>query len=242
MEMKILKSSLLILVALAAGCAKRADNAAEARADYSRSLSDSIAVIETQVDSCENQITELRDQVNGWLPDFTTVTNPREAGSYIILTSARKLYPLTGTGLVARINDSGQFELIAALASKPFDRISVNGPSVTASSETVPNDQALNYRTPALTTVLFSGERADSIGMLIADNELNPITVTYYQGGAVGSWKIPAENAKMISYTYLLYDTQRRLGKAERRLPMLREKINLLRAHRDKRAEQDSAR
>lgn len=226
------------LIALGS-CVQRRDNAEQARADYDRSLSDSIAIIEQEIDSCNSQIGTLRDQINGWMRDFTTVSNPREAGSYMIRSSWRDRYPLTSTGLVARINDNNQFELVAALSARAFDRITVESQSVSASTDVVPNDQALNYRTPSLTTVMFTGAAADSVGNLIADNQLNPITVIYRGSTPVRSWMLPTDNAQMIAYTYLLYKSTRELNRIERRVPMLHEKINLLRLHKDKNAPVD---
>lgn len=225
---------------LTGGCVARNDDGGKARADYGRSLGDSIAALQSQIDSCNSQMDTLRDRIGGWLPDFTTVANPREAGSYIILTSCKDRYPLNGTGLVARINDSGQFELVAALSGGVFDQISVTGAAGSASSAVVPNDQALNYRTASMTTVSFTGAQADSIGSLIAGNEHEPLTVTYIQGKPVRSWRLDGDNAAMISYTYMLYSSQRDLNRLERRVPMLHEKINLLRAHRDRQTESDS--
>lgn len=241
-----MKSYGLILLAagmsLMGSCVSRTNEGEKARADYDRALSDSIEIIRQEIDSCNAQITLLRNNINGRLDSFTTVSEPREAGSYMILSSYRNRYPLSSTGLVARINDNGQFELIAALSGKPFDRITVQGPADTATSAVVPNDQALNYRTASLTTVLFTGATADSIGQVIADNELNPLTLTYLQSAPVQSWTIPADNAKMIAYTYLFYKDTRELSRLERRVPMLHEKINLLRLHKDKGGmSQDSA-
>lgn len=235
--MKTIKYLNLATVALMflSACVSRTNDGEKARADYAQSLEDSIKIVKAEIDSCDQQIQIKREQISEWMRDFTTVANPREAGSYMILTSFKNHYPLSSTCLAARINDNNQFELIGALAGKAFDNIVVQGPSVSAASAVVPNDQALNYRTPALTTVLFTGEKADSIGELIADNELNPLTVTFMQGSsAVQSWKISAENAKVISYTYLLFKETRELNRLERRVPMLNEKINLLRLHKDK--------
>lgn len=223
-------SALLML----AGCVAKSNDGEKARADYAASLSDSIAAVQSEIDSCDSRISVLRDDVADRMADFTTVSNPREAGSYTILTSYKDKYPLRSTGLVARINDNGQFELIAALAGQPFDCIEVQAPEVTVSSATVPNDQALNYRTAALTTVLFTGPEADSIGEMISENELNPLTVVYMQGRPVKSVKLSDGEAKMISYTYMLYKRRQDLAHLERKVPMLHEKINLLRLHRDK--------
>lgn len=223
-----------VFIALLSSCGAKDNNSEKAKADYDKALSDSIESITQQIDSCDAQISVLRNKVGEWLRDFTTVDNPREAAPYMILTSSRGKYPLKSTGLIARINDSGQFELIAALSGKPFESISVVSGEDTATSDVVPNDQALNYRTDALTTVSFTGAKADSIGMLIADNELNPISVSFISSRPVGPIRLSAADAKMISYTYMFYKTNRDMQRLERMVPMLHEKINLIRLHKDR--------
>lgn len=222
------------ILAVLSSCVAKTNNE-KAKEDYGKSLNDSIEAVKMEIDSCNEQIGTLREQVAVWLRDFTTVSNPREAAPYMIMTSAQNKYPLKSTGIIARINDSGQYELIAALSSKPFDCITVSSAGQTATSLVVPNDQALNYRTPELTTVSFTDEKADSIGMLVADNELNPISLTYLNGGKpVQSVKLSNSEAKILSYTYIYYRDNSELKRLERRVPMLHEKINLIRLHQDK--------
>ena len=219
---------------VAAGCVKRVDNSEKSHSEYLKSLDDSIAVVEAQIASCNDEIAMLRDKVDMLMRDFTTVANPREVGSYIILTKFKDRYPLKSTGLVARIDENNRFELVAALAGgKAFQQIAVQSPDITVTSGTVPHDQALNYRTDALTTVLFSGEAADSIGALIAGDELDNMNVIFMQGAPVQSWRLPEENAKMISQTWLLHDAASRMRGLERKVPVLHEKINLLRIHKE---------
>lgn len=233
--MKALKI-LLIAVAGAAvcsvsSCVKRVDNSEKTRAEYEKTLTDSIESIKADIDSCNDCIATLRDKVGERMHDFTTVANPREVGSYTIFSAFKSKYPLQTTGLVARIDENDKFELVATLSGKAFSQISVQAPSESMDSEIVPNDQALNYRTAALTTVLFTGAKADSIGRMIADNELNPLTVIYLQGAPVSSMKLSGDAAEMISQTWLLYNDMAELHRMERRVPMLHERINLLRQH-----------
>lgn len=231
----IIYASAIACMALLASCGgTKTDQGEKARESYTRSLEDSIKNIEVQIDSCKSQISILRNHISTWMTDFTTVANPREVGSYKILTSWRNKYPLTSTGIVARINDSDGFEIVAALSGKAFNRITVQGPSVTASTDVVPHDQALNYTSGSLTTVMFTGEAADSVGQLIANNELNPLTVIFENGAPVQSLKLASGNARMISYTYALYKATSDLQNLERRVPMLNEKIKLIREHKDR--------
>lgn len=227
----------LLSAAFAAGllcsCGGKKDDGAARREAYTKALDDSIAAINAEIDSCANGVLELHDRTGQWLRDFTTVENPREVGSYMIYTSFRNRYPLTGTGLVARVTDMGEFQLIAALRNGVFDRIEVSSGETSLSSGTVPHDQALNYRTAGLTTVTFSGEKADSIGSFICDNEMQNIKVSYCGNGVSGTWIMPEDYKKMVMATWMLYSSSRGARNLERREALLHQKLNLLRTHRD---------
>lgn len=244
MKNTITARSCMLALAIAAmgiaGCKSNNESANRSQADYTRSLDDSIAVITQEIDSCNSAIGTLRNQTDVWLRDFVTVDNPREAGPYIIFHSFRNQYPPKGTGLIARLADNGQFELIASLKGTRFNQITVSGPtpSATASSEVVPYDQALNYMADGLNTVLFTGPKADSIGHLISDNQLNDIKVIYIDNRQVGSWKMPVDTRKMIMASYQLYAGQKETNRLERRIPMLSRKIEILRMHKEKSAAQ----
>ena len=105
-------------------------------------------------------------------------------------------------------------------------------PSATAETSVVAYDQALNYRANGMNTVMFSGDEADAVAKLIADNELNPITVTFLNGGkTTGTWKMPNDYAKMITMSYLLYSSYREQKALELQSMKLGEKLKLLREH-----------
>lgn len=215
-----------------AGCAHKNDSGERARSAYKEVLADSIAATEAEIDSCNNNVAILSEKVNELLPDFVPVNKAREVEGYTIFRGWESRYPLQQTGLVARIAENEGLELVAALSGGVFDQIRVSGPTASEFSEIVPHDQALNYRRDGLTTVMFTGARADSIAMLIADNELNPVTVTYLQGGRqTGSWRMPEDYKKMISITWLLSSTHREQNRVERRAMMLGEKLKILRQH-----------
>lgn len=231
---KILYTLIAILLVLPACGGNKADRE-KARNDYKQALSDSIASASTSIDECNNRIAILNDQMNNLLQDFSIVSNPREVEGYYILNGWQKRYPMQTTGLVARVSENEQLELIATLKGSTFDAIEAVGPTSSAVSATVPHDQALNYRREGLTSVMFSGAKADSIGQLIANNELNNIKIVYLEGNGKtkGNWQMPQEFKNMVARTYALASARKELRSLERRVVMLREKINLLRAHLD---------
>ena len=222
------------LLLVLAGCGS-GNKGEQAKADYNRSLGDSIEIARQEIDSCNNRIKVLRDKVGQWLVNFTEVNNPREAGGYLIYTRMKDKYPLTSSGIVARINDNGQFELIAALNPGQFDQISVSSEGNEAKSTVVPHDQALNYRNGQMTTVMFSGKEADEIGRLISTNAMNRVMVAFYDNGKLRVKNpIDTQYANMIMATWQLYSDQREANRLEHRAQMLHEKVNLLRTHRDR--------
>lgn len=217
---------------MSGGCAKKNESGKKAAETYQETLKDSIKSLTTEIDSCDMVASSLSDQVNNLLRDFTAVNNSREVEGYTIFNGWEKRYPLKSTGLIARINGGEQLELVAALTGGVFDRISVTADQETLSTAVVPNDQALNYRRDGLTTVMFTGEEADAVARLIADNELNPITVTFLNNGKkTGSWHIPGDYAKMIAMTSMLYSAHKEQNALERKSVLLSEKVKLLRRH-----------
>lgn len=224
----------LAVAALLAGCAKKNESGKEMQKSYSVALEDSIKNVTFRMDSCNDVAKSLQDKIGSLLPEFRGVSNAREVEGYMIFQGWENRYPLQQTGMVARLSESRQLELVAVLKGGEFDRIRVNVPSETAETAAVPFDQALNYRQSGLNTVLFTGPEADSVARLIADNELNPITVTFLNGGkATGTWKMNHDNAKMITMTYLLYSATKDHKRLEQESLKLGEKLKLLRQHQE---------
>ncbi len=219
---------------LLAGCAHKNESGKEAQESYKKALEDSISNVTAEIDSCNDVAASLTDKIGSLLPEFRSVNKAKEVEGYTIFQGWENRYPLQNTGLVARLNASRQLELVGVLKGGEFDRIRVTVPSGSAESAVVAYDQALNYRRGGLNTVLFSGDEADSIAALIADNELNPITVTFLNGGkSTGTWKMPNDYAKMITMSYLLYSSNLEQQRLTQKSHLLTEKLKLLRRHQE---------
>lgn len=232
-----MKKTLMFLMPamLLASCAGGNADKDKAKNEYKNALSDSITIAERQIDSCENKIKILTDNVNRWLRDFTVVDNKREVESYYIFNGWQDRYPLQNTGLVARISNGERLELIAALKGSTFNNIRVECGENAVESAIVPHDQALNYRREGLNTVMFSGAQADSVANLIADNELNNISVVFLEDGKTkGSWRMPEDYKKMVSATWMLYSSRTQQIKLENYMKLLFRKIEILRTHKDR--------
>ncbi len=233
---KLYRRSLLLgllsaALLLGTGCVKRVEKSekAEEAERWKASLTDSIAALQKQISANELRLDELHDRVGIMLGDFDHVSNPREVNGYLILKGWSGSYPLTSTGLVARITDDEEFELVAALKGGTFTQIAVTVDGHTAQSAVVPHDQALNYRHAGLNTVAFQGAEADSVAACIASDELAPATLSFLDGRTTGTWAIPERNRKMISDTWRLYSCRREAQRLEASLPTLNSKIAAIR-------------
>ena len=230
------KITIAILPALLlASCAGGNADKDKAKNDYRQALADSVTAAQRNVDSCENRLKVMTDNVNQWMRDFTVVNNSREVEGYYIFNGWQNRYPLQSTGMVARISNGERLELIAALKGATFNAVMVESGEKSATTAVVPHDQALNYRREGLNTVMFAGAEADSVAQMIADNELNVVKVIFLENGKPkGSWQIPEDYKKMISATWMLYSSRQQQMRLEAEMKKEFKKIEILRTHLDK--------
>lgn len=200
---------------------------AKAHEEWLASLNDSIECLRGEIDSTNMQLASLREEMLERVKDFDHVDNPRYVEGFTIYRGWSGRYPLSTTGVVARMTESEAFELVAANTGVTFTRITAvmpDGKSVTTS--TVPYDKALNYRDGNLNTVAFSDTRADSVGMAIAESA-GPVRIIYEGGGKTASRQLTAAEQEMISATWQLISLNRKTKDLERKLPLLQEKIKI---------------
>lgn len=223
---RALPSVMAALVLLSPACRKlKTPEAVERRAEWVNSLNDSIALYQRQIQEVDSSLARMRERVGSLIGNFDYVENAREVEGYYIYSGWKGRYPLSVTGLVARVSKDERFELIATLTGKVFNEIGVSSGGESVGSAVVPHDQALNYRAGNLNKVCFSGEKADSIGAFIAAHDASDVTVTYLQGGRTASLQLPADEKRMISATWQLYNAQREMNRLEKELPRLTGRI-----------------
>lgn len=226
---KTLPVGIAIASALLGSCGHKPTEAEQKRQEWLTSLNDSIRLFEQRRETVNDLLVQTRNQVNEAAVDFDYVNNPREVEGYYILKDWKGHYPLTSTGLVARITETEGFELIATLSGKHFDQIAVTADGQTLSSARVPHDQALNYRTASFTKACFTGTAADSIGALTALADGRGIKLAFLEGSPVASVSLSDRQGSMVARTYRFSSLQRQLHSLEAELPRLSGKINACR-------------
>ncbi len=226
---------LAVSAVLSTGCTRRQERSrnADKYDQWLESLTDSVAALQETQKLTEDSLTALYTGVDEMLRKFSYVDNPREVEGYTILSSRRGSYPLTRTGISARIAKSEDFEIIAVLSGGSFTHITLSDGTSTAGSATVPHDQGLNYRSGNLNTVLFSGPEADSIGMFVAKDPSRSITVAYGNR----SERLQPSDAQMIAETWTLAKMRKDIRRMELSIPVISKKIDACRRKMEQRKE-----
>lgn len=229
-----------VILALGASACKGYDSkkAEEERGRWVESLSDSISIVQKQHVSDSVRLADLQARIAEEISAFSTVSNPREVEPYYILKTFRSSYPLKSTGIAARVLKNEGLELVAALSGSQFNSIRIKTGDQMLETQTVPADQALNYTAGGLTTVAFTGSRADSLAMAVADNVSSEITLEYLQNGKIcRSVSITPAQKKWIADTWHLCSSQMEVHALEKSMLLGSRKLQILRLTLDKELE-----
>lgn len=199
------------------GCKKYDGEKARAeRNQWVESLKDSISAVEKERLKDSLQIESLRTKLDSTMKYFSQVNNPREVEPYYILSSWRSNYPLTSTGIAARITNNLDFELIAALQGNRFDAIRLISGGDSQNSTVIPADQGLNYTAGGLTVCAFSGGQNDSLGRFVDNHVASQITLEYLKGGARRhTMTLSEDRKKWIADTWRLTHERKQLDSLE---------------------------
>lgn len=225
----LLISCFFLTTLLSCGNKNKKTEAAQEHEEWLASLPDSIEFYTKEKQQAEEKIKLLHDSVSKMLPKFVFVDNQLHASGYTILRSWEMNYPLTATGIIARITAEEEFEIVAALDGSTFTSLeAITSDGKKAYSDTIKWDQALNYRVGTLNIVSFQGKANDQIAELIA-RAPNQVTVVFKNPSSAGSIRLTPETQHKFRETWLLYRTQKDVEQLEHTVPLLSRKIDILR-------------
>lgn len=225
-------------VILLSGCTKIKKSDAEyERENWIQSFSDSIQYYQQRSGDITIKLDGINKDIDHMLVDFEKVNNPREVAGYFILKGWSDKIPLRSTGIYARINENEKLELIATLSGATFNTIAVGDGNNTYISETVPHDQAFNYRHSRFNTVYFSGGKADTVCQYIADHYKDKCRLEFLEGNKKTNFIIPENERDMIRKTWELYSKQREARSLQKELLICSKKIDTFHRIQDEAAE-----
>lgn len=204
---------------------KKTDSEIE-REKWIAGFTDSIEYYQEHSRQLQNRLDILNTKIAGLLEDFDLVKSAKEIKGFYILKGWNKKIPFTSTSIYARISESEKFEMIATLAGNTFNKISVGG----FESETVPHDQAFNYRHERFNTVYFTGGKADTIADYISSHHMDKLSLAFLEGSKIRqNFIIPNDEKDMIAQTWDLYEAKKEAVTLEKEIWISSHKINTFR-------------
>ena len=229
--MKQLLITFLLLSALAnTSCKKlKKPEAATERETWIASFNDSIQYYNVLLDDINKNLNDTNREIAIMMEQFEYVSNPRQVTGYYILKGWNSKLPFTQTAIYSRITDDEKLEIIATLSSGIFNKIMVESDNNELTSQTVPHDQALNYRHSNYNTVCFSGAASDSIADFISSHKNEKIKLFFLNGSNKKDFVIPDDEKSMISKTWELFSAQLEQKRLQKELWINSRKIDACR-------------
>lgn len=182
----------------------------------------------------EIEETDSMMAIAGWQADslarlFRTVSDKNLVEPYHVSKDAPA--SLIGHNTIqARVSPSGEFYLISSLDGHPVKHtsVTVSAGGESASTETIPFDNARNYRSGSYETITFSSAKCDSLARFITARDNRPMKLTY-NGSRTYSTNLTAKDAHRVADAWRWADAQRRQKEAAKKLELLRAKLQLAR-------------
>lgn len=199
------------------------------REQWIAGFTDSIDYYKQRSSQIESSLEDLNRQLSLDLENFEMVRNPREVSGYYILKGWQKKIPMTTTGIYARLNENEKLELIATLGGSTFNKIAVGEGEEIVESETVPHDQAFNFRHERFNTVYFSGGKADTVAEYIADHHSDKLNLKFIEGNKKKNFVLPEDEKNMIYQTWNLYSCKKEVLYLQKELWICSRKIDTFR-------------
>ena len=227
--MKHLLGISLLAVAALCSCSnnEKKSEASQRHDAWVASLNDSLQAARDAINQNTLTMQSLDSTVNTLISGFEQTSNPKLVEQYVVAKGYANYDTSSRTGLIARITESGAFELVATLKSGSFDRIAVSSNGESRESDVVAYDKALNSRIGGTSIVAFKGAKADSIGELIHLNSSGDIVVAF-KGGKGGAAKLDKQQKSMIARTWEYYNTMREIDRLQRQSLLLNEKCKII--------------
>ena len=220
---------LILSLGLLCSCSgkEKKSEAAQHRAAWIESFSDSTAAIRSEMEQINNNIINYQTNINSLLPYFEVIDNPKFVEKYSVYKGWKNYDTGAKTGVLLRLCENSSLEFIATLQGGYFDKITVTVAGETLSSAVVPYDKALNYRIGNTNIVGFKGSEIDSICQLISMNKNSDVKLTCVGKTVQKTIILTKEQKDMIDATYKLWSCNNNINKGNLRLQLLAEKLKI---------------
>ncbi len=171
-------------------------------------------------------------QVDSLAPLFKTIADEKLVEPYRVIKSATGDLFST-TGIESRLTQAGEFYMISSLNGNPVKHtsVSLSSQAERATTDNIPYDDAINYRSGNSEMITFTSTRCDTLGRFAIAHDNVKLTLTFH-GKRDYSMTLYPKAVHSIADTYRMADAISRKNTLMKRQELLRAKLQLARDQR----------
>ncbi len=171
-------------------------------------------------------------QVDSLAPLFKTIADEKLVEPYRVIKSATGDLFST-TGIESRLTQAGEFYMISSLNGNPVKHtsVSLSSQAERATTDNIPYDDAINYRSGNSEMITFTSTRCDTLGRFAIAHDNVKLTLTFH-GKRDYSMTLSPKAVHSIADTYRMADAISRKNTLMKRQELLRAKLQLARDQR----------
>ena len=163
---------------------------------------------------------------------FKTIADEKLVEPYRVIKSATGDLFST-TGIESRLTQAGEFYMISSLNGNPVKHtsVSLSSQAERATTDNIPYDDAINYRSGNSEMITFTSTRCDTLGRFAIAHDNVKLTLTFH-GKRDYSMTLSPKAVHSIADTYRMADAISRKNTLMKRQELLRAKLQLARDQR----------
>lgn len=227
--MKLFKKSTIAfglcaaLCAGASGCSgegsedggRKMTAAAREHAAMRASLKDSAALYKERAEALQPQIEALSAEFDSLVNNLEVDARPEYVEHYRVAKGWKGYDTMAGTGILARLLENGDVEVVVSSTAAPFSSVTLSSGSESVSTQSVAKGSGLNYTVGKVTRVTFIGADAAALCDFAAAHEGSPLTLSC-RGASSSSFRLSDRQAAMLSLIGRTVAVKKRLDDLEK--------------------------
>ncbi len=212
-----------VLCAGAAGCGTDSKDAkgdgmtpaAREHAAMRASLRDSAALYRQRAEELQPQIEALQAEFDSLSGILELDARPEYVEHYRVAKGWKGYDTMAGTGILARLLENGDIEVVASSASGSFTSVTLSSGGESATTQSVAEGSGLNYTVGNVTRVTFIGADASALCGFAAAHKGSPLKLTY-NGAKTSSVTLTSRQADMLAFIGEIVEVKNRLDQLDK--------------------------
>lgn len=179
-------------------------------------LQDSVAIYRAQAEELLPEVESLKKEFDSLNNKLVTDNGTEGIEKYRVLPGWKGYDPMSKSGIIARLLESGDIEIVATSTSGAFSSISLSAGGQSVSTGSVSSGSGLNYTVGNTTRVTFIGKEALNLCNFAKSHSNSTITLNF-KGGSNSSVSLSKSQTEMLATFASILDAESKYEAARKK-------------------------